>query len=85
MKGLYKIMEKNALKGWNKKSIIDFGVKICILAFLIVTFFNTLFCELKINADINRLILFVLIIVIIAFICVYYFRYIYKWLLIIFN
>lgn len=76
-------MEKNALKGWNKKSIIDFGVKICILAFLIVTFFNTLFCELKINADINRLILFVLIIVIIAFICVYYFRYIYKWLLII--
>ena len=49
-------MEKNALKGWNKKSIIDFGVKICILAFLIVTFFNTLFCELKINADINRLI-----------------------------
>ena len=56
MKGLYKIMEKNALKGWNKKSILDVGVKICILAFLIVTLFNTIFYEFKINANIKRLI-----------------------------
>ena len=50
-------MEKNALKGWNKKSILDVGVKICILAFLIVTLFNTIFYEFKINANIKRLIL----------------------------
>ena len=46
-------MEKNALKGWNKKSILDVGVKICILAFLIVTLFNTIFYEFKINANIK--------------------------------
>lgn len=40
-------MEKNALKGWNNKSILDVGVKICILAFLIVTLFNTIFYEFK--------------------------------------
>ena len=45
-------MEKNALKGWNNKSILDVGVKICILAFLIVTLFNTIFYEFKINANI---------------------------------
>ena len=50
-------MEKNALKGWNNKSILDVGVKICILAFLIVTLFNTIFYEFKINANIKRLIL----------------------------
>ena len=46
-------MEKNALKGWNKKSILDVGVKICILVFLIVTLFNTIFYEFKINANIK--------------------------------
>ena len=46
-------MEKNALKGWNNKSILDVGVKICILAFLIVTLFNTIFYEFKINANIK--------------------------------
>ena len=76
-------MEKNALKGWNKKSILDVGVKICILAFLIVTLFNTIFYEFKINANIKRLILTVSITLIIAYIFVYCFKYIYKWILII--
>lgn len=76
-------MEKNALKGWNKKSILDVGVKICILAFLIVTLFNTIFYEFKINANIKRLILTVSITLIIAYIFVYCFKYIYKWMLII--
>lgn len=76
-------MEKNALKGWNNKSILDVGVKICILAFLIVTLFNTIFYEFKINANIKRLILTVSITLIIAYIFVYCFKYIYKWILII--
>ena len=71
------------MKGWNNKSILDVGVKICILAFLIVTLFNTIFYEFKINANIKRLILTVSITLIIAYIFVYCFKYIYKWILII--